>query len=238
MWKDGIGTMIDFIFYRVQQVIMNKKSIGNYRNRISDVSEVGFANLENPFTMYHLLLQGEGFFDWLKDNSLIARTMVCEVDQCGLAMRWSKRVNALDGFSWRCKKQHEQSIRKHSYFYGSKFCIQDVIVFLVEFAKHHSLKSMAKSSGITYGHSAVNYASSIREMFKWYVGKYYREHKYKGTVPVECDESLFGQKVKHSRGNPNNSNNKVWIFGKYIHTLFYNHLINRGYPKSKAVQQY
>ncbi|KAK3107606.1 hypothetical protein FSP39_018210 [Pinctada imbricata] len=63
---------------------------------------------------------------------------------------------------------------------------------------------------MTYKSTAVNWASFVRELFKEYFHRHIRCRKLSGEI--EIDESLFGRRVKHNRGNPNKGV-KIWVFG-------------------------
>ena len=60
-----------------------------------------------------------------------------------------------------------------------------------------------------YKHTAVNWASYIREIFCQYVFDTYNMMNFEGEV--EIDASLFGRKVKYNKGQPRG--HRIWIFG-------------------------
>ena len=67
-------------------------------------------------------------------------------------------------------------------------------------------------TGVTYGPSSVKLAKHIRKLMMRYVHRMLQRIKFKGEI--EIDESMFGRKVKHHRGNPRGT--KIYIVGMYI----------------------
>jgi len=110
----------------------------------------------------------------------------------------------------------EISIRKYSFFEKTKYTIQDMLTFIREFLLGSSLKKCSLNSGITYGHTAVDYASFIREIFKQYVHDMLENTKLSGRI--ELDESLFGRKCKNNRGK--RKGHQIWIFGNLFYDIF------------------
>ena len=121
-------------------------------------------------------------------------------------MMITARESNIDGFAFRFKKGHEQSIRKYSFFQGSHYMMQDILVFVVEFLKQRSLKRCAEAAGIDYKKSSANF---IRDLFKQYVFEHYSTIKLAGEV--EVDKSLFGRKVKYHQGEKVGKD--VWVMG-------------------------
>ena len=124
-------------------------------------------------------------------------------------MMITAREGNIDGFAFCCKKGDEQSIRKYSFFQGSHYMMQDILVFVVEFLKQQSLKRCAEVAGIDYKKSSIDWANFIRDLFKQYVFKHYSTIKLAGEV--EVDKSLFGRKVKYHRGEKVGKD--VWVMG-------------------------
>ena len=95
-----------------------------------------------------------------------------------------------------------------------RYPLQDIFLFIVEYAFKNSLRTICTKTNIYYGNTGVKYAKKIRELFLQYVKEWYNDFQFDTDVPIEIDESLFGKKVKHNRGNPGNVANKIWIVGK------------------------
>jgi len=187
----------------------SKSVIGNFRNRKENATDVTFADFNNPFDFYALLLNSNELISWLMSNGLLKPSMKCE--KCNSPCNLQKRERAPEGKTWRCvkNKNHEVSIRKFSFFSNIKYTIQDSLVFIREMILGSTLKKACVNGGIAYGHTACDYANFIRELFKTYVHAMLQEIKFRGIV--EIDESLFGRKIKYHRGAKKNK--QIWIFG-------------------------
>ena len=59
-----------------------------------------------------------------------------------------------------------------------------------------------------YRHTAVNWASYVREMFCEFTFNIYNMATFEGDI--EIDESLFGRKVKYNKGQ--SKGHRIWIF--------------------------
>ena len=193
------------------------RSGGNYRERKSTLSELTVKDLVNPWNFYALFgSEDTTVLEWLRENSLLARTLVCDhvVDGaiCGGIMNIKVRAERKGGEIFRCSKNrsHVKTILANSFFEKTRLEIQDVVVFIKSYLDKNSLLQCANFSGVSYKSTAVDWASYMREMFKEYFHRRTR-NKVLGGV-VEIDESLFGRRVKYHKGNPNKGM-KVWIFG-------------------------
>lgn len=78
-----------------------------------------------------------------------------------------------------------------------------------EFVLGATLRKCCQNSGIAYGHTAVDYANFLRDIFMEYVWNNMRNEKLSGRV--EIDESLFGRKRKYNKGQKKGT--EIWIFG-------------------------
>ena len=195
---------------------MGSKS-GNFRNREDKPECITFQSLSNPFTFYSLMfLPINELIRWLMDKRLLKNEMSC--DKCGQKCKLAKRKDKLDEHTWRCRnvknhsdnKDFERSIRQYSFFHHSHYTFQDIFVFIMSFLQKQILRQCSRLAGIDYKRSAVDWANFIREIFKQYVYTCYQTIQLEGEV--EIDESLFGKKCKHHRGNPH-TGLKCWVFG-------------------------
>ena len=150
------------------------------------------------------------------ENNLICSNIDCQ--KCHRPYNLSTCKDKIDMFSWHCRniKEHcdskdfEHSIRQFSFFQHSHFTFQDIFQFIYSFLQKQTMLQCNKLSGIDYKHSAVDWCNFITEICKMYVYKLYETVQLEGEI--EIDESLFGKKTKHHRGNPN-AGLKIWVFG-------------------------
>ena len=98
-------------------------------------------------------------------------------------------------------------MRKNSFFEGSAYNLRDLMIFLKCYLEGNNLHQCALSTGMDYIHTAVDWASYIRELFYQYVYENYSMTTFEGGV--ELNESLFGGKVYH-KGEP--KGHRIWIF--------------------------
>ena len=91
--------------------------------------------------------------------------------------------------------------KKNSVFERSSYNIRDLL--------YNSLNQCALSTGMDYKHTAVNWASYIRQLFCQYVLNANHMIIFEGEV--EIDKCLFGRKIKYHRGQPRS--NRIWLFG-------------------------
>ena len=122
-----------------------------------------------------------------------------------------KREKTADKFAFRCKKNHEYTMRKYSFFEGSSYHIRDLVIFVKSYLEGHTLKQCALATSMDYKITAVHWASYIRELFIEHVHVHRSYSEMKLSNEVEIYESLFGRKIKYNRGKP--CGQKVWIFG-------------------------
>lgn len=183
---------------------------GSYNLRISNINEIEIGDFQNPWTFHTLFMSSdEELFGWLRDKKLLISEVRCT--QCNNVCKLYKRQRRKDGFSFRCNKHSnvELGIRKYSFFQGSAYNIRDLVIFVKYYLEGNSLLQCALSTGMDYRHTAVDWASFIREMFCQYTFDTYNFTQFQGDV--EIDESLFGRKIKYNRGEP--KGHRIWIFG-------------------------
>ena len=188
-----------------------KRTPGNYALRKNGL--VTFEDLTNCFTFFSLMLSTfDELVVWLRHNKLLKpkRFFLCKT--CGAECEKYNRQRNVDGVSMRCAvhKKHETSIRKGSFFEKAKFNLHDVLTFVYFYAVKMPLYKVSSLTGVTYGPSSDKLAKKIRKVMSRYVYRMLKKIKFKGEV--EVDESMFGRKVKHHRGNPRGT--KIWIVGK------------------------
>ena len=121
-----------------------------------------------------------------------------------------RRLRNIEKLAWRCKKKHETTMRKYSFFSHCRFFPQDLINFIVTYVTGASLLRCADVANMSYRNTAGDYSQYLRDCFMQWVHVELKENKFSRII--EGDESLFGRKVKHHRGDPN-VGVKVWILG-------------------------
>ena len=180
---------------------------GNYNLRIREVNNLEIKDFVNPWRFHSLFVScDEQVYGWLRKNGLLASEITCH---CGKKAKLNKSVRLKDGYTFRCRSDHEFTMRKKSFFERSSYNIRDLVIFIKYYIEGHSLNQCALSTGMDYKHTAVNWASYIRELFCQYVFDAYHMINFEGEV--EIDESLFGRKIKYHKGQPRG--NRIWIFG-------------------------
>ena len=187
-----------------------KHGEGSFAKHIENVNDIEIADFINPWTFHCLFMSSNDvLFTWMRQKGLLASDIACPV--CGKSCKLNKRSRGLDSFSFRCSKHSgvEISMRKHSFFEGSSYNIRDLCIFIKEYLEGHTLLQCALATGMDYRHTAVDWASFIREMFCEYTFNMYNMTQFEGEV--EIDESLFGRKIKYNKGEP--KGHRIWIFG-------------------------
>ena len=180
---------------------------GSYDLIIRDVNKIEFKDFVNPWNFHSLFVSNdETVFAWLRKNGLLANELKCH---CGKTAKLNRRQRLKDKYSFRCRGGHELSMRKNSFFEGSSYNIRDLMIFMKYYIEGHTLKRCALATNMDYKHTAINWASYVRELFCQYVFDAYSMMNFEGEV--EIDESVFGRKVKYHRGQPRGC--PIWIFG-------------------------
>lgn len=141
--------------------------------------------------------------EWCRTNGLLATIFPCPYDGCEGHMSPKMMARAPGGSIYRCSsnRDHTRASRTYSFFGKSNLQIQDIMLFIKSYLDKCSLAQCARFSGMSYGSTAVNWGSFVREIFKEYFYRNLRFRKLQGVI--EIDESLFGRRVKFHRGNPN-----------------------------------
>ena len=146
------------------------------------------------------------------DNRILADQMECK--HCKVPMLLCTKKDSQLQNIWRCpqNRKHERTILTNSFFSGVQHPIQDYLTFIDILLSKGSLKASATNSGLSYKSAAVDWANFIRKIFHQWVQSNISDNEVKLSGEVEIDESLFGRKVKHNRGDPSKGN-KIWIIG-------------------------
>lgn len=183
----------------------SRKSGGNYRLRKTDnLMELSPTDLENPWNFYSLMtLSDELVYEWLRTQGLLASSVPCVVPDCEGTMHLRSSSRNPGGSIFRCNvdRLHTRNCRANSLFEKTNLSIQDIILFIKSYLDGCSLGQCARFSGVSYNTTAVHWGSYIRELFKEHFHNNIKRKQLSGII--EIDESLFGRRVKHNRGNPN-----------------------------------
>ncbi|XP_060587568.1 uncharacterized protein LOC132743075 [Ruditapes philippinarum] len=194
---------------------------GGFRRRKIDVDDITVSDFYNPWNFYHLFMQEDSFVvKWCIRNGLLPNEIPCiskvsnqeSSSKCHGIMKFCKMSGRSTGFTLRCNRNrnHECASRKYSFFEKSKLTIQDIMVFIKTYLEANTLYQCSRQSGIHYQSTGVDWGSFIRELFKEHFHTHVLTRKLKGVI--EIDESLFGRRIKHHRGNPRKGC-KIWVFG-------------------------
>ena len=181
----------------------NRTTHGAFVRRKTNLSEISFTDFQNPWTFSYLFLSSQkDILDWLMEHKLLANELKCL--HCENDCKISRRSRNIDGYSWRCtsNRNHEFTLRKFSFFEGSKFPIQDIMQFLLSFLERNTLLRSAIKSGMDYKKTSVDWASYCREILKHFVFTQYldEENPLRLSGQIEIDESLFGRRFKYNKG--------------------------------------
>jgi hypothetical protein len=115
-------------------------------------------------------------------------------------MRLNKRKRHVDDNTWRCAK-HEKSIRTYSFYEKTRFAIPDCMQFTKNYLMKTTLLQASINAGINYKSTAVEWAKRHRQLFKEWVWEVVLDAPLQFQGVVEIDESMFGRRTKHNRGN-------------------------------------
>ena len=141
---------------------------------------------------------------WMRKRGLLLTTYICTIDGCGKLCKLYNRESKKDSTTLRCEvPKHEFSIRKNSFFENSKYCLQDLMNFIKMYLEGHLLITISHQTGMSYKSTALHWSQVIRDVFKQYISDCV--HGWNDMVFTgiqEIDESMFGRRVKHNRGNP------------------------------------
>lgn len=189
------------------------RSAGSYRSRKLDPNEIDITDFQNPWDFFTVMTQDDSFVvSWCIRNGLLRGSMPCHRPGCSGILSVAKRSRNISGTVLRCNKNrdHEQSVRKNSFFEKSHLTIQDAMMFVKSYLDGFSLSTCAKFSGVAYGSTAVDWGSFVREVMMEFYERNLKSKTLSGEI--EIDESLFGRKVKYNKGNPHKGL-RVWVFG-------------------------
>ena len=120
----------------------NYKSPWITRFQDDDLLQCSVDAWDNLYNLTAVLtLPMEQLLKWLQRNNLIASEMCCGNADCNLPCKMNARSRSLDGYTWRCPRRHETSIRKYSFFSQSHLHLADIIMFIYRYAEGNSLLS-------------------------------------------------------------------------------------------------
>jgi len=180
---------------------------GHYNTKLKDPTLADFADFSNPWNFYALMQSSDSVVHaWMRHRGLLLTTYMCPRDNCHRKCTVYRRKTKKDGFTLRCEGTNcsEFGIRKNSIFEKSHFSFQDLMHFLKCFLEDQLLISMSKQTGMDYKSTSVQWAKTVRDIFKQYI--YENVHGLNDMIfseICELDESIFGRRVKYNKGNPN-----------------------------------
>lgn len=186
---------------------VSRKSGGNFRERKrQNLMGMTTSDFNNPWNFFSLMmLSDDEVYQWFRMHGLLATTISCNSDGCEGRMVLKSSSRSVGGAVFRCmvNRLHTRACRTNSFFEKSNLTLQDIVLFIKSYLDGSSLSQCARFSGVAYKSTTVHWGSFIRELFKEY--RYFEVHikTKKLTGTVEIDESLFGRRVKHHRGDPN-----------------------------------
>jgi transposase-like protein len=176
--------------------------------RASASSSARSTGWENPFVFHSLLLGDQGaLLSALQGYGLLRRVNTCS--RCSLPVTLQRRSAAVDKYVYRCTSKHETSVRVGSIFYGKKFVLQELVLFIRNFCDGMSLSCNAQQTGLSYHQAAMQFQKQLRELCKSWYRMEYQLTTFTGEV--EVDECCFDRKVKYHRGNARAL--QVWVVG-------------------------
>lgn len=190
-----------------------RRCAGNFRASQTNLQELTFADLENPWNFFRLFMSTETEVnDWCRRNGLLVSQLPCTSKKQRTAeFRRGKvwRHHGIKGVSlpnWRRDTTLQEEPEPSKGHEGELFLWGLYTDHSRLHALHQMLPGQAVSSsvlqivGIAYGSTAVNWGSFVREVFKEHFHRNTRMKKLSGIV--ELDESLFGKRTKYHRGSP------------------------------------
>ncbi len=140
---------------------------GNYR-KIKDISEIQEKDFSNPWNFFNLMLNHTDIIKWLQDRNLLACSPECSTCKNGTLCKLRKRKKHQDGVSFRCRvnQNHEFSVRLNSFFFGSHFKIQDILLFVKNIIDGNTLHRASCEAGLSYTNTAVTWVKNCRQIFQ------------------------------------------------------------------------
>lgn len=190
-----------------------RRCAGNFRASQTNLQELTFADLENPWNFFRLFMSTETEVnDWCRRNGLLVSQLPCSSKkQNG---RRSSEGEKCDGImvlkESACRTGRDTTLQEEPEpskgHEGELFLWGLYTDHSRLHALHQMLPGQAVSSsvlqivGIAYGLTAVNWGSFVRKVFKEHFHRNTRMKKLSGIV--ELDESLFGKRTKYHRGSP------------------------------------
>lgn len=185
-------------------------AFGSFRQRLhgEQLANAKFADLNITWNFHALMVwEWDKVLAWLRKQQLlvIPQNLLCT--DCNTYCKEGDHKDKIDKKVLRCKQRnHQISIRKFSFFENSKFSIQDIFQFIICFLQKHTLSQISLICGMNYTRTAVAWASTCRQICMEFVYKTLFQSDLNSTHlqlsgHVEIDESMFGRKTKHHRGD-------------------------------------
>lgn len=139
------------------------------------------------------------FMNGCENRGLLSEQVFCSRQNCeNVKCKLYSRERYIDGSIWWCKNNHEISIRHGTFLEKSKFCIQDIFIFIIGYLEGTSLYKLSVRTGMSYSNTCVDWAHFLREIFMKWVRDNMGHIKFRGII--ELDDSLFGHRVQYHRG--------------------------------------
>ena len=110
----------------------------------------------------------------------------------------------------------KQSLKHDSYMQGSHLSFTDHLQLIYYFYNNRSVKATANDLEMSRA-TVIKYFKIFRRCLRLKMRDYYKNNKLGYDAVVEIDESAFGKKRKHNRGNngriDSNNENDNWVLG-------------------------
>ena len=189
-----------------------KGTRGSFRQAIprENISDASVSDLKNPFNFYRLLDSENGvLMKWLQTQNLLPTS--CDCNACGAPVtKIGVHSDRIDKYSFRCKCTNSMSVRGDSFFSKSHLTLPDAMVFINSYVVQElPLIDCAELAGVNYSSTGPEWGGFMKEVFKEYFHRDVNNMVFRGEV--EVDESMFGRRMKHHRGEKKGMN--VWVVG-------------------------
>lgn len=135
-----------------------RRCAGNFRASQTNLQELTFADLENPWNFFRLFMSTETEVnDWCRRNGLLVSRLPCtskkqngrrssEGEKCDGIMVLKESACRTGGEILRCQKNrnHQKAMRVNSFFEGSTLTIPDCMLFIKCYLDKLSLLQCSK----------------------------------------------------------------------------------------------
>lgn len=135
-----------------------RRCAGNFRSSQTNLQELTFADLENPWNFFRLFMSNEtDVNDWCRRNGLLVSRLPCtskkqngrrssEGEKCDGIMVLKESACRTGGEILRCKKNrnHQKAMRVNSFFEDSTLTIPDCMLFIKCYLDKLSLLQCSK----------------------------------------------------------------------------------------------